>query len=232
MLVDRGGAVATEPTDIKGFDAHLLARIIYAFIFGSDKLLGMDPNVEIDHVTGAPMRIRVDTQWFTVLKAIHISPVLCSRGTRVYIVKDEDKKQYHMLKDSWVLHSHAQENSEIQHLSHISAQAKTKLLLELTKDQGFSHSAKEKMSSDSVKALRSYLLRPRYIAGDENVADTNTPRHDGTWVQVYPRVRRRAVYGPIGDPITSYRSRVECLQAFIDIVDGKGLTRSTNCFNF
>lgn len=211
VLVDRGGAVATRPTRVKGFDALLLARIIYAFTFGSNKLLGMDPNVEIDHFTGGPVRVRVDNQWFDVVKEIHISPVLCSRGTRVYIVKDSYGR-YHILKDSWVLLSHAEENSEIEHLKHISTKSK----------ENWDKSAKDKTSSDSAKALRSHLLQPRFVAGDENVADTNTPRHDGIWVEAYPRIRRRTVHGPIGDPITSYRSRVECLQAFIDVVDSKG----------
>ncbi|KJA13142.1 hypothetical protein HYPSUDRAFT_149871 [Hypholoma sublateritium FD-334 SS-4] len=157
----------------------------------------MDPNVEVDHITGAPLRVSVDDKWFTIIKAVHISPVLCSRGTRVYVVQDKDG-QYHMLKDSWVLLSHAEDNSEIERLQLIS---------------------ENDLSPDSIKAIRSYLLRPRFIAGDESVADTNTPRHNGTWIQAFPRVRRRTVHGPIGDPITSYRSRVECLQAFIDIVD-------------
>ncbi|KJA27204.1 hypothetical protein HYPSUDRAFT_198478 [Hypholoma sublateritium FD-334 SS-4] len=218
VLVDRGGAVATHPTEIKGFDAHLLARIIYAFAFGSNKLLGMDPSVEVDHITGAAVRVSVDKQWFTVLKAIHISPVMCSRGTRVYIVQD-DKRQYHILKDSWVLLSHAKENSEIARLKLISDKSQEKLLSALAADKTYSPSKPKKMSPESIRALRSYLLRPRFVAGDENVADTDTPRHNGTWVQAFPRIRRRTVHGPIGDPITSYRSRVECLQAFIDIVD-------------
>lgn len=222
VLVDRGGAISTRPTPIQGFDAMLLARIIFAFIFGSNKLLGMDPNVEIDHVTGAPISVLVDQQRFYIIKEIHISPILYSRGTRVYIVKD-DKERFHVLKDSWILLSHAQENSEVKVLKHISAKAKEKLAFHIAEEKMTSDSAEETMASDALNSqVRSYFLRPRFVAGDEEVFNTNTPRSDGlTWVQAYPRVRRRVVDGPIGDPITSYRSRVECLQAFIDIMDGK-----------
>ncbi len=205
VLIDRGGAVATHPCEIKGFDAHLLARIIYAFVFGSNTLLGMDPNVEIDHVTGAALRVSVNNQWFNVIKAIHISPVLCSRGTRVYMVQDKDG-HYHMLKDSWVYVSHAEHNSEIACLQLIDQKSQAKLLDDLANDKEYSSSSsKNSLSSEAIRAMRAFLLRPRFVAGDDNVANTNTPRHDGTWIQAPPRVRRRTVHGPIGDPITSYR---------------------------
>ena len=90
------------------------------------------------------------------------------------------------------------ENSEIDHLKFISAKAK------------------EKWS----KSFRSYLLQLRFVAGDKAVADTNTPR-GASWVNAHARTRRRMINGPIGDPLTSYCSRVECLQVFIDVVDGK-----------
>lgn len=221
VLIDRGGAVATQPCYIKGFDAHLLARIIYGFAFGSNALLGMDPNVEIDPATGDALRVSVDKQWFTIVKAIHITPVLCSRGTRAYMVQDKNG-HYHMLKDSWVYHSHASGNSEVECLKLIDKHSREEFAADLADEDIFSSILpKSDLSADAIRAIRSYLLRPRYVAGDDNIADTNTPRHGGTWVQAFPRIRRRTVHGPIGDPITSYRSRAECIQAFIDIVDGK-----------
>lgn len=200
-LIDRGGVLSTRPAPINGFDALLLGRIIYALVFGDERLLGLDPKVIVARDTGLPLGVHVDGQYFTIVKAIHISPILCGRGTRVYIVKDKYER-FHILKDSWVLMTHAHQNSEIQHLKHISAKAK------------------EKRASNSGTSFRSYLLQPRFVAGEEEVANTNTPR-GYAWVNAYPRIRRRMVNGPIGDPITSYRSRAECLQALIDIADGK-----------
>lgn len=197
-IIDRAGALSTEPALLNGFYALVLARILYALIFGSDKLLGMDPNVIIDRITGVATGVRVQNQLFTIVKELHVSPVLFGRGTRVYIVQDERTKHYHVFKDSWILLSHAKENSEIKHLKRISAKA----------------------TERRDKSFRSYLLQPRFIAGEEEIANTNTPR-GCAWVNVQARIRRRMINGPIGDPLTSYCSRIECLQVFIDVVDGK-----------
>lgn len=71
-------------------------------------------------------------------------------------------------------------------------------------------------------------LYPRFVAGENRVDDTDEPRgmlHS----EAIGRIRRRIVTGPIGDPITSYRSRVECLQALIDVVDREYLIFQTYC---
>lgn len=169
VIIDRAGALSTEPALLDGYNAMVLARIIFAFIFGSNQLLGMDPNVIIDHITGAPTGVRIENQLFTIVKEIHVSPILFGRGTRVYIVKDT-KGHFHIFKDSWILLSHAKENSEIKNLKHIAAKAN------------------EKKASNSAKGFRSYLLQPRFVAGEEAVANTNTPR-GYAWVNAYARVR-------------------------------------------
>ena len=196
-LIDCAGAVSTAPALLNGLSALVLARIVYAFTFGSDKLLGMDPNVIIDRVTGLPTGVRVENQLFTIVKELHVSPVLFGRGTRVYIVQDKDG-HYHVCKDSCILLSHAKENSEIEHLKLISKKAK----------------------ANKAKSPRAYLLHPRFVAGDEEVYNSNNTR-TFTTVVTPARICRRMINGPIGDPLTSYCSRVECLQVFIDVADGK-----------
>jgi hypothetical protein len=191
-LIDRAGAVSTKPCHIRGFNAMTLARILYAFTFGSDELLGMDTRVTIDRFTGNPLSVLIEEQHFKIITEIHVSPFLFGRGTRVYIVKDKHG-HFHILKDSWILSTH--EGSEIEHIKKISSIAKT-------------------VNLDD----RARTLSPRFVAGDNRVNDTNEPR--GFLTAIGPaRIRRRIVTGPIGDPITSYRSRLECLQALIDVVD-------------
>lgn len=191
-LIDRAGAVSTKPCHIRGFNAMTLARILYAFTFGSNELLGMDTRVTIDCFTGNPLSVLIDTQRFKIITEIHASPFLFGRGTRVYIVEDKHG-HFHILKDSWILSTH--EGSEIDHIKRISSMAKTADL------------------NDRIRTLC-----PRFVAGDNHVNDTDEPR--GFLKAINPaRIRRRIVTGPIGDPITSYRSRVECLQALIDVVD-------------
>jgi hypothetical protein len=192
-LIDRAGAIHTKPSHLTGYDALTLARIIFAFTYGSDKVLGIDACVTIDRLTGDPLTVLIDKQLFTIVREIHSSPYLFSRGTRVYIVKDK-RGHFHVFKDSWINATHR--SSEIDHIKQISSMA----------------------NAEGSTDNRSRFLRPRFVAGDNHADDTKKPR--GPAKTVAPaRIRRRIVTGPIGDPITSYRSRVECLQALIDIVD-------------
>ena len=71
----------------------------------------------------------------------------------MYIVQDKDS-HYHVCKDSCILLSHAKENSEIEHLKLISKKAKV----------------------NKVKSPRAYLLHPRFVAGNEEVYNSNNTR--------------------------------------------------------
>ncbi|KIJ90160.1 hypothetical protein K443DRAFT_47013, partial [Laccaria amethystina LaAM-08-1] len=149
--------------------------------------------VTINRSTGHPTEVLIDQQVFTIIQEVHSCPYLFGRGTRVYIVKDT-RGHFHIFKDSWILATH--ESSEIDHIKKISSIA----------------------NAEGSTDNRSRFLRPRFVAGEDSVNNTSEPRGFVT-TRVPARIRRRIVTGPIGDPITSYRSRVECLQALIDIVD-------------
>jgi hypothetical protein len=192
-LIDRAGAIHTKPAQLKGYDALTLACIIFAFTYGSEELLGIDTCVTINRLTGYPIEVLIDKQVFTIVQEIHSSPYLFGWGTRVYIVKDA-RGHFHIFKDSWIIATH--ESSEIDHIKKISSIA----------------------NAEGSTDNRSRFLRPRFVAGENHVSNTSTPRGYAK-ILVPARIRRRIVTGPIGDPITSYRSRVECLQVFIDIVD-------------
>ncbi|KJA13936.1 hypothetical protein HYPSUDRAFT_150995 [Hypholoma sublateritium FD-334 SS-4] len=153
----------------------------------------MDPLVTFDRFTGKPLKVMVDGQEFTVITQIFASPYLFSRGTRVYIVADKGQK-FHILKDSWVQSNHA--SSEVDNIQKISRMVE---------------------EAEGLTELFRALC-PRFVAGDNDICSTDTPRDSLTSLCI-GRTRRRIVSGPIGDPITSYRSRVELLQAFIDIAN-------------
>ncbi len=99
---------------------------------------------------------------------------------------------FHVMKDSWILASHT--GSEIKFLKRISDAVRNESLSE-----------------------RMQVLSPRFVAGEEHIHDTDETRQVLT-SQGSARIHRRIITGPIGDPITAYRSRVECLQALVDIV--------------
>lgn len=194
VYIDRVGASSTVPLTFKGYGARDLARIIFALAHGKDELLGHDTSITIDRFNGNPLSVVVDGHTFTFITEIFDSPYLFSRGTRVFIVKDVNSK-HHILKDSWIVATH--NVSEIENLKIISARAQ---------------------DDDVDPRLRALL--PRFIAGDDNVDETSVNR-GYLPVKHTHRQRRRIITGPIGDPITSYCSRVECLQAFVDIADRK-----------
>lgn len=197
VLIDRTSAIRTRPRYIRDYGALALARIVFALTFGSDRLLGADTQITIDRFTGKPQSVVVDNHKFTIITEIFASPFLFGRGTRVYIVKDNNGN-FHILKDSWILATH--KGSEIDHIKRINHMAQT------TEGLG----------------ARFQVLSPRFVAGENHVDDTNEPR--GLIPSTYSeRIRRRVVTGPIGDPITSYHSRVEFLQALIDVADRKYL---------
>lgn len=191
IVVDRAGAICTEPQPIGSYGAIHFSRVVYALTFGDSQLLGADPKVIINPLTGDPQVVMVDGQQFTIITKISASPHLFGRGTRVYIVKDQ-RGRFHILKDSWILASH--DFPEIDYIKNISS----------------------KVQSEGLDD-RSKYLSPRFVAGENHVNDTNEPK--GLCRNGIARIRRRIVTGPIGDPITTYRSRVECLQALIDVVD-------------
>jgi hypothetical protein len=63
-------------------------------------------------------------------------------------------------------------------------------------------------------------MHPRFVVGEEIGDSTNTRR--GRLTDMPPeRLHRRAVTGPVGDPLTSFRSREEFLKVLLDCVDCK-----------
>lgn len=195
VFVDRIGAIVTQPAILNDYNALDFARIVFALTYANDKTLGMDNRLVVDRFTGKPSKITVGGQIFDVITQIFVSPLLFSRGTKVYIVSDADEN-LHVFKDSWTLSSHMA--SEIDVIKKISEIAK---------------------NSPDVSA-RFLALCPYFIAGEDGVDRTDLPR-GYLPCKFQGRVRHWVVTGPIGDPITRYRSRVELLQAFIDIADRK-----------
>ncbi|KJA19870.1 hypothetical protein HYPSUDRAFT_143273 [Hypholoma sublateritium FD-334 SS-4] len=192
VLIDRVGVACTTPVYIRGVHATVLARIIFAFAYASDAVLGVDTRVSFDRLTGDPLSVIVEDQVFTIITEIYISPYVFGRGTRVYLVRDV-RGCFHILKDSWIRSSHS--SSEIEFIKKIA----------------------EIVQSEHL-GDRAQVLSPRFVAGDEHICNTDDFRHLLTALEP-AHIHRRIVTGPIGDPITSYRSRVECLQALVDVLD-------------
>lgn len=206
VLVDRSGMLVTPLTPLTSSNAFIFLRIIFAFCFASPEALGWDPSMILNPITKEVTSIAVTgcecnsniivTRVFKVVKLLHSSPVLYSRGTRVWIVRDEEGK-FCILKDSWTLAD--TRVSEIEFVQHI-----------------------ERSIEQNAEGYLFQYSCPTYCIGQEVVWSTDTVR--GRIEKHHIRHQRRIVTGPIGDPITSFRSKKEFVGVFLDIVNCKFLS--------
>lgn len=195
LLIDRSGACITEWNEISGFGGVQLARIVYALSYATPDVLGVDPSMTIDPISGDVKFIKVSKTDYRVVKHIHSAIVLFGRGTHVFIVKGPDGR-LQILKDAWVLVGHG--------LSETTVLETIRSVLE--KD----------LSSDGQKFKKVYTC---FVVG-EDIGSTKARR--GYMAHQPPeRQHRRVVTGPVGDPLTSFRSREEFVKVILDSVECK-----------
>jgi protein kinase-like protein len=196
LLVDRSGICSVGWKPCTGYDGICLARIVFALSYAKPELLGVDTSMTVDPLSGNVIKIKVQDQEFQVIKHIHSSLVLFGRGTHIFLVRTQDGR-FHILKDAWLLVDHG--ISEIAVLSEINNILKQD-------------------SSEDAKAYRT--MHPRFIVGEE-IGDSTKARRGRLTNTPPDRVHRRVVTGPIGDPLTSFRSREEFVQVLLDCVKCK-----------
>ena len=199
VMIDRAGICRTHWASIAsdGYEATILAHIVYGLAYAKPEFLGVDTSMTVDFLSGNVTKIKVKDQEFQVIKHIHSSLLLFGHGTHVFIVQDKDKK-FHILKDAWLLADHG--ISEIDILSTIC------------------DTLKKDTSADSEKYQ---AMHPRFIVGEEIGDPTNGARRGLLANMPQERLHRRVVTGPVGDPLTSFRSREEFVKVLLDCVDCK-----------
>ncbi|KAG6807655.1 hypothetical protein H0H92_006810 [Tricholoma furcatifolium] len=199
VLADRSGVNFTFSVPIQSSHALNLGHILYALSFGSPDVIGRDTTMTLNPNTYEVSSITVkdassgDAEDFAVVKEIHRPINLCGRGTRVFIVQRGGA--YFILKDSWILASHPV--SEIKQLVHIR-----KRLSEATP------SARERFKH----------ICPEFHMG-QDVGERTAACRGSILPKPPDRIHRRLVGGPIGDPITSFRSREEFIKVILDVVE-------------
>ncbi len=103
-LIDLAHAI-TDWTEISGFGGVQLARIVYALSYAKPEVLGIDPSMTIDPISGDVLSVKAGTEDYRIVKHIHSAIILFGRGTHVFIVEAPDGRLV-VLKDSWVLVGH------------------------------------------------------------------------------------------------------------------------------
>jgi hypothetical protein len=203
VLVDRSGVVSSSQFSLNGGDGITLARVLWVLSFGDPTYIGIDETMAVDPVTGIVTHITVTGETpttqpgsmvkgvFKVVRLLHTTSQLSGRATRVWLVRQ--KRRHYILKDSWPLESRP--FSEIRHLLKIN-----QTILNDTKEQS---------------ALKHTY--PILIVGQE-LGDSTQARRDEIPDKPTSRVHRRIVTQPVGDPLTSFRSKYELCTVLADVV--------------
>lgn len=208
VLVDRSGVMSTIPMALDGGGGVTLARVLYCLSIGPPHRIGIDETMTIDEMTGIVTHITVTGQTptskpgkpvtfvFEIVRLIHSPSQISGRATRVWLVRLDD--EYYILKDSWPLKS--KPFSEIRHLLKINQTIM----------------GDEKMRD----TLRNTY--PIFVVGQEFDDSTASHRRQLSLTSLSPltkpRLHRRIVTKPIGDPLTSFSSKLELCRILCDVV--------------
>jgi hypothetical protein len=206
VLVDRSGVVSSSKFPLQGPGGVTLAQVLYCLSFARPHHIGIDETMTICKLTGIVTHITVTgetptskegktvTRIFEIVRCLHSTAQVSGRATHVWLVRR--KGRYYVLKDSWPLKS--KPFSEIRHL--------------LTINQTIMN---DKDMCDTLK--HTY---PVLVVGQE-LGDSTELRRLEIPDKPLPRVHRRIVTKPIGDPLTSFRSKFELCNVLCDVVTCK-----------
>jgi len=210
ILCDRAGVVTAGPFEFDGIGGMTLVRVLYVLAFGAPETIGADPTIDYDPITGEVTAIHVEhtseesqtpvRRSFQPICLLHNATQLAGRATRAWLVKEDS--QFYVLKDSWVLCSHP--CSEIKTLRKINDTMK---------------------SSQEQEYLKHCY--PILVAG-QDLGDSTEIRRPVVTSLDSPRTHRRIVTGPVGDPLTSFRSKREFCSCIRDVVKCK----TAHCLSF
>jgi hypothetical protein len=193
-LTDREGQIHYKSSlKSPGLEAaqHFLT-ILSFLMFGDDSDIGLDPHFIHDKADHL-IAINIDNKRYELQDRIYTVESLLGRGTNVWIVTREDKQ--FILKDSWVLGDRVE--SEIVHLQAM-------------------------IEHDEIKSRV-----PTFVDGGDvkiNGITDSTANYRGQGLVGYfrnQRVHRRIVTGPVGMPLTSFRSKKEFVNVLKGVVSGK-----------
>jgi protein kinase-like protein len=199
-LTDREGQLRWKEMPLFENKKHVdVFFYVFSFLmFGEDSDIGLDPRFEVD-AFGKLQAVTIDEKRFVVEDKVYELSCIVGRATRVWVVK-HDKKKY-VLKDSWVQEHHL--DSEVSILQKMTEGMKT-------------HKNVAQSIKDSI---------PQFVCGGDVMVDgildcTGRYRKDLRGWPESQRIHRRIISSPIGEPIITFRSKKEFIQAIISIVEG------------
>jgi Fungal protein kinase len=192
-LTDREGQIHYKSSlNNSGLEtANVFLRILSFLMFGDETDIGLDSHF-IHNDTDRLIAINVDDKRYELGDRIYAVESLLGRGTNVWIVTRDDKQ--FILKDSWVLVDLVE--SETAHLQAMSKHSEIQSRVPIFEAGG------DVEINGITDSTRNY--RGQGLLGY---------RHN-------QRVHRRIVTGPVGIPLTRFRSKKEFVNVLIDVVSG------------
>ena len=212
VMVDWSGVVSTQRFEFHGLDGITLAQVLYTLSFGRPEDIGIDETMTVDLYRGIVTKITVMGKTptsgsgekvrhvYDVVRLLHATSQISGRATRVWLVHRHGS--YYILKDAWP--SDLAPFSEIRHLLTIN----------------------QTINNDDEAKRKLRHIYPLFIIGEELGDDTLGRRLGLTYKHglLRPsnsRVHRRIVTKPVGDPLTSFRSKYELCNVLCDFVSCK-----------
>jgi hypothetical protein len=195
-VTDRTGQLFIPSIALHGTKENslVLLTVLTFLMFGTPADVGLDPFSTIDH-KGELKEVTCGGRSYQVVQQVYFMKTLLGRGTRVYIV-EHDGKQY-IMKDYWPREGRCE--SEIRYLKKMQAH------------------------SDIERSV------PTLVWGGDveinGVKDCTRTYRGDTFIGPLSlqRVHRRVITFPVGESITSFRSKKEFINAMRTIVKSKPL---------
>jgi hypothetical protein len=169
--------------------AILFLRILVVLMFGSSMDVGLDPNIEIDHL-GKCVAITLQEKRFLVMDLIYSLDSVVGRGTRIWIVKHDGVT--YTLKDCWIQHERV--HSEVS------------MLEKVRKDKQLTGRVPTLFCGGDVQINGAVDSTEQYRSGLPG------------WLSKGKRIHRQLVCSPIGEPLDKYHSKLEFIKAISSIL--------------
>ena len=200
-IYDHSGAVHSRGYNIHSH-ADIFSTLLYHFTFGRPEDLGYDPTFLYFPIVFRPLSspsptIRVGTEIYTVVRILFSSQLIRGRATLCLHVRNKHGENF-VVKDCW---------------THQGRKVTEEQILQKLKEHG-------------IHGLP--ILREAWtvqIDGQDDTTDLRRPAFlmssGNCGAMCEPRVHRRYLLQPLGEPITDFSCLQEFLSIFIDIIHGE-----------
>lgn len=193
-VFDRAGVIGSAPFDLVMYP-DLLVRVLAGLTLADGGAIGLDPSIR--HAEDGTRYVTVDALEYRIVRTLFHSEPMRGRGTICWHVRRNDLD--YVIKNNWTDVSRHHTEADV--------------LRRAESVQGIAHLVGEEVvringREDSTDSIRSVIK------------DLNNYDRRDWYNKLEVRVHRRMVTSPLGEPLSSFRSKKELLMVLIDVIDG------------